>query len=233
MNIWDIPIYNPVFACQLVGLSVGRVKRWLQGYEYSYLSGPESETKLGHKGPVISRTESDLPSFASFLDLIDLLFVKQFLEHGISLQKIRKALSEAERLLGGHHFAQSSFFTNGKNIYLQIKNETGADALLELLSGGQWVIAEFIKELAQQIDFDEPTGFARRWFPLGPDGLVVLDPKISFGKPTIIGKNISTENIHDFYLGERENVRNVCNWLNVIPDEVNAAVRFESRLKAA
>lgn len=231
MNIWDIPIYNPAFASQLVNLSQGRVKRWLQGYEYHYSSGPESKIKPGHKGPILSRYESDLPAYASFLDLIDLLFVKQFLEHGISLQKIRKAFGEAENILGGHHFAQRSFFTDGKNIYLQVKDK--ADALLELLSGGQWVIADFIKELAHQIDFDEPSGFARKWFPLGQNGLVVLDPNISFGKPSIIKKNISTENIFDCYLGEEKNIKNVCNWLNINPDEANAAVKFESRLKAA
>ena len=231
MNVWEIPIYNPTYAGHLVNLSIGRVKRWLQGYEYAYQTGPDNKKKLGHKGPVISRSESDLPTYASFLDLIDLLFVKQFLKHGISLQKIRKALNEAENLLCGHHFAQRNFFTDGNKIYMKIKDK--ADALLELLSGGHWVIADFIIDLSYQIDFDEPTGFAKRWFPFGTDGLIVLDPAISFGNPTIIGKNISTENVYDFYLGEDKNTNEVCNWLNLNPDEVNAAINFETRLKAA
>jgi uncharacterized protein (DUF433 family) len=230
MNVWDIPIYNPAYAGKLVNLSPGRVKRWLQGYNYSYISG-EINIITGHKGPVIKRPETELPNYATFLDLIDLLFVKQFLNYGISLQRIRKALNEAEQLIGGNHFAQRSFFTDGKNIYMQVKNY--ADALLELLSSGHWVISEFIKELAHQIDFDEPSGFARRWFPLGPEGLVVLDPKISFGKPTIIGKNIPTASIFDFYLGERNRVNKVCEWLNISKEEVYAAINFESNLIAA
>ena len=214
-----------------MNLSTGRVKRWLKGYNYTYFVGHENEIREGHKDPIITRAESDYPNYASFLDLIDLLFVNKFLNYGISLQRIRKALDEANNILGGHHFAQRNFFTDGKNIYLQVKDE--ADALLELLSGGQWVIEKFIKELSNQIKFDEPTGFAKQWYPFGKKGLIVLDPKISFGEPTIVGKGITTANVHDLYIGERRLVRKVCSWLGLREQEVKAAVSFETGLKAA
>ncbi len=231
MEILDTPIYNPAYVSRLIDLSTGRVKRWLQGYEYSYISNDSGEEVWRHKDPVIGREDSDVPNYASFLDLIDLLFVKQFLKKGLSLQKIRKALNEAQALAGGHHFAQRMFFTDGKNIYMQVRDD--ANSLLELLSGGHWVISQFIKELAQQIEFDEPSGFAAKWFPLGKTGLVVIDPKVSFGRPTIIGKNISTDNIYDYYLGENENISKVCKWLDLSQDQVNAAIKFETTLNAA
>jgi len=114
---------------------------------------------------------------------------------------------------------------------MQVKDD--ADSLLELLSGGHWVISQFIKELAQQIEFDEPSGFASKWFPLGKTGLIVIDPKISFGRPTIIRKNISTDNIYDCYLGENENIIKVCRWLDLTRDQVTAAIKFETTLNAA
>ena len=231
MYAWDVPMYTTAMAGRLVGLSKYRVRRWLQGYDYTYSAGPSGETRIGHKEPVIRRDNIDESSYASFLDLIDLLFVKRFLDHEISLQRLRKALHEADELLDGHHFAQRSFFTDGKNIYLQVKDN--ADALLELLSGGQWVIASIIKQLADQIEFDKPTGFAERWYPLGPDGLIVLDPRISFGKPTIVGRGIATANIYDFFLGEGENIGRVCSWLNLESQEVEAAISFERYLVAA
>jgi hypothetical protein len=49
----DVPMYSPAMASRLVGLEPSRVRRWLQGYEYTY-------------------------QHASFVDLIDLLFVKKF-----------------------------------------------------------------------------------------------------------------------------------------------------------
>ena len=231
MEIWDTPIYNPAYVSRLIDLSTGRIKRWLQGYEFSYTSTISGEEIIHHKEPVIGREDPDLPNYASFLDLIDLLFVKQFLTKGLSLQKVRKALNEAQSMLGGHHFAQRSFFTDGRNIYMQIKNES--ESLIELLSGGHWVISQFIKELAEQIEFDEPSGFAAKWYPLGKGGLVVIDPKISFGRPIIEGRSISTDNVFDCYLGERENISKVCKWLDLNPQQVMAAVKFESSLIAA
>ena len=231
MEIWETPIYNPAYVSRLINLSTGRIKRWLQGYEYSYIASDSAKAVWRHKEPVIDRDDSEIPSYASFLDLIDLLFVKQFLNKGLSLQKIRKALTEAQALIGGHHFAQRMFFTDGKNIYMQVRDD--ADSLLELLSGGHWVISQFIKELAEQIEFDEPSGFAAKWFPLGKTGLIVIDPKISFGRPTIIGKNISTDNIYDCYLGENENITKVCGWLDLTRDQVTAAIKFETTLNAA
>jgi uncharacterized protein (DUF433 family) len=229
MNIWDFPIYDPTYAGKLVGISPGRVKRWLEGYEYKYHVGSDSELRSGEKKPVVKRT-IDTP-YATFLDLIDLLFVKQFLDYGISLQKLRLAFDEASKIFGGHHFAQRKFFNSGKNIYMKVKGKS--DAMLELLSDGQWVIANIIEELSYKIEFDIPTEFAKKWYPFGPDGLIVLDPGVSFGNPTIVGKRISTFNIYDLYLGENQNTEKVCDWFNIKDREVDAAVKFELSLKAA
>jgi uncharacterized protein (DUF433 family) len=181
--------------------------------------------------PVVKRDRSDKSPYASFLDLIDLLFVKRFLDEGISLQKLRKALTEAEAILGGHHFAQRRFFTDGKAVYLQVKDE--ADALLELLSKGQWVIAPVIKRVAKEIDFHEASGFAERWFPLGRRVPVVVDPAIAFGAPTIKGRGLKTANVFDMYLAEQKDVGAVCSWMDLSRREVETAVEFECQLLAA
>lgn len=231
MELLSTPLYNEAFASRLSDLSKGRVHRWLRGYDYTYSSRQNGQLRTGHMSPIVARPQSSSESYASFLDLIDLLFVKRFLDHGISLQRIRKALAEAERLIGGHHFAQRSFFTDGRNIFLQVKDD--AEALLELLSNGQWVIAPLIKELAHQIDFDRPSGLAQRWYPLGPKGMVVLDPSISFGNPTIVGRGISTAIVYDNYLAEKQRVKKVSKWMNLDQKEIVAAIEFEQRLKAA
>lgn len=230
-HVWDIPMYPPKLAGKLVGLTSDRVKRWLQGYDYSYVIDSGRQLQRGHQGPVVRRDQTGESMYASFLDLIDLIFVKSFLDRGVSLQKLRRALRETVRLLDGHHFAQRMFFTDGKKIYLKVKDE--AEDLLELLSGGQWAVAPVIRAVAQQIVFDKPTGFARKWYPLGKDGLIVLDPAISFGRPTIIGHSTTTANVYDLFVGESENAKSVCSWLNLKEAEVAAAVNFERTLKAA
>jgi uncharacterized protein (DUF433 family) len=180
--------------------------------------------------PVVHRRGTAGTTYASFLDLMDLLFVKQFLNHGASLQKVRKALDEATEVLGTAHFARETFFSDGRKIYLQMKASGGA--ILELLSGGQWVIASVIQELAERIEFHKPTGLARRWYPMGRDGLVVLDPFVSFGRPTIVGRGIATATVYDFFLAERRNPRSVRSWLGLNSREARAAIEFEESLAA-
>lgn len=216
-------------AARLVGLSTDRVRRWLRGYEYKYF---RSQPVMKKQDPVIQRSGAAGSSYASFLDLIDILFVKKFIESGISLQKLRLALQEAEEILGGqHHFAQRKFWTDGHNIYLQVQDR--ADAILQLLANGQWVIAPIIVQTAKHIDFSEITGYAERWYPLGRNRCVVLNPKIAFGSPSIIGKGIETANVYDLYKAESENVEAVCSWMGITKNEVKDAVEFEQLLAAA
>jgi uncharacterized protein (DUF433 family) len=230
MDPWDVPAYTAAEAGRLVGLRAERIRRWLQGYEYKYHSSNGSTDRRVRQAPVIYRGGTEAP-FATFLDLIDLLFVKKFLDEGISLQKLRRALTEADALIGGHHFAQRSFFTDGRNIYLQVKDK--ADALLELLSGGQWVIAPVIKQLAKEIKFHQQTGLAEQWYPLGPESHVVVDPRIAFGAPSILNRGVETANIYDLYVAERRRLRVVCEWMELNEPEVEDAIRFEEYLAAA
>jgi len=231
--VLDAKTYSIAEASRLIGLHPKRVSRWLQGYSYKYevYSG---HVRHGEQAPVIQRGRTRGTTYASFLDLVDLLFVKQFLEHGLSLQKVRTALDEATELLGTNHFARETFFTDGHNIYLKLI-EAGPDkgeGILQLMTGGQWTIAQIIEELATRIDFHEATGFARRWYPLGHTGLIVIDPTISFGRPSIVNRGIATENVYDFFVGEEEKIEQVCRWMDLQPREVVAAVGFERQIAA-
>ncbi len=219
----DRPSYPAAEAGRLVGLTASRVRRWLGGYGYSYRDA------MRHQPPVL-RCGETTGSYASFLDLVDLLFVKRFLDDGVSLQKVRRALDEAHEILGTSHFASQLFFTDGANVYLEVR-EKGA-AILELLSGGQWVIAPVIRQLATEIDFGSPEGLARRWFPLGRNRPVVLDPFVSFGAPTVVGRGVKTANVHDLFVAENEKLAAVRAWWDLTEGEVEAAVEFERRWAA-
>lgn len=223
--VLDRLTYPAAEVARLVQLTPSRVRRWLRGYDYTYAA------TVRHQAPVIRRKGTEGTSYASFLDLVDLLFVKRFLDHKVSLQKVRRALDEAAEILGTTHFARQSFFTDGRNIFLEVKDR-GGEAILQLLSGGQWVIAPIIQELATQIDFEGPSGLARRWYPPGFDGLVVLDPLVSFGRPTIVGRGIATANVFDFYMAEKQRVPVVRDWLAISDEDVEAAVEFERHLAA-
>ena len=231
MYVWDIPRYPPTEAGAYAGLRPDRVRRWLKGYSYQYASTADSTLRTVHQRPVIRQHASAESGFASFLDLVDLLFVRRFLDKGFSLQRIRKALAEAETIIGGHHFAQRVYFTDGREIYLRVR-EKETDNLLQLLSGGQWVISDVILSMAEQVDFDQETGFADRWYPAGRKGGIVLDPRVCFGAPTVIGRGVRTANVYDLFVAERKSVKAVADWLSLFPEEVESAVEFEKALAA-
>ncbi len=73
-DVLDAPMYSPVFVARLVGLRPERVRRWLRGYEYTYAPSPSTHAQRRKKGPVVSRSGAEGSRYASFLDLIDLLF---------------------------------------------------------------------------------------------------------------------------------------------------------------
>ncbi len=221
---WSFPSYPAAEAGRLVGLTASRVRRWLKGYDYSYGDA------MRRQGPVLQRRPTQVTSYASFLELVDLLFVKRFLDHGVSLQKVRRALVEAREILGTDHFAREIFFTDGSGIFLKVREK--GNAILELISGGQWTIESIIRQLATQIDFESPGGLARRWYPLGRERSVVLDPSVSFGRPSVVGHGTTTANVYDLYLAEGQRVGAVRAWWGLTADEVEAAVEFERSLAA-
>ena len=179
--------------------------------------------------------ESEGRLYASFLHLMDLLFVREFLARGLSLQRIRKLLDEVREVTGALHFARRRLFTHGQRPFLQLEADPKRDddRYLELDSGGQMGIAEFVQLVGKQMDFSATSDWAETWYPPGYGRVVVLDPKVSFGRPAIAGHRITTSALYEAYVAEEENVGTVCDWMSVAAREVQAAVGFEQPLPTA
>ncbi len=222
-----LPIYEPAEVGRLLGLTQSRVRRWLFGYRYKV--GAKSKRQF----PVVRRG-ADASRYASFLDLIDLVGAKAFLDAGASLQKVRRAFDQAAKILGADHpFARRRFFTSGGRIYLELhRGANEAGVLLELLSG-QLALADVIRQCGRQIEFDARTELPLKWWPLGKEQPVVVDPAVSFGAPVVAGKGIKTSNVYDFFVAEGQKLDRAARWLHLESGEVEAAVRFERRRLAA
>lgn len=216
------PAYSIATTSRLVGLARWSVTRYLRGY-FEYKSRVQQP-------PVIDQSEPD-STYASFLDLVDLLVVKEFLDRGFTLQRLRPALEEVKERLGTHHFASSKFYTHGTEIILELPK---SGEMIALLTGGQMAINEITKKLSSKLDFEDITehGFARRFYPQGKGGLIVIDPEVSFGRPTLIGYGVATSNIYDLYLGEDQQVEPVSTWFNIPVPQIETAVQFEHGLWA-
>ncbi len=220
------PAYSIAETSRLVRLSKWSVGRYLRGYEYEYLV--KEQTHVGQQPPVVNQSTGG-STYASFLDLVDLLFVKEFLKRGFTLQYLRKALGEARCYLGTPHFARSEFYTSGAGIVLELPAHP---AFVALMRGGQTTIPEITKKLSNKLDFETITqfGLARRFYPKGKNRPIVIDPQVSFGRPTLVGYGVATSNIYDLYLGEKKKIKPVSDWFNIPVPLVRAAVQFEHSL---
>jgi uncharacterized protein (DUF433 family) len=230
MKLLDKPMYPVAFTSRLAKVRPDSVRRWLKGYTYKYTVGNGTQLRSGSKGPMVRREGAKGSIYASFLDLVDLLFIKAFLDKGHTLNQLRAAFKEADELIGGHHFAQRKFFSDGRKIYLQIKGKDSASAIMQLMSGKQWVIKPIIEQLADKIDFNTVTGYAEKWYPLSNNRSIALDPCRSFGKPIIVSSGTPTSTIYDLYIAEDRNLEPVQEWMGLTEHEVNSAVEFEQWL---
>lgn len=221
------PAYSIATTSRLVGIARWSIARYLRGYRYRYFTKVE-EYEVQQPPVVESEVNS---SYASFLDMVDLLIVKEFMKRGFTLQHLRPALAEVRERLGTHHFARSEFYTSGKEIILKLPKD---GVMIALLTGGQIAISEIVKKLSTKLDFENVTefGFARRYYPQGKNGSIVVDPQISFGRPTLIGHGVATSSIYDLYLGENKDFNKVCDWFNIPLPKIKTAVQFEHSLWA-
>ena len=223
-NILDAPSYSIAETSRLISMKPWTVRRYLQGYEYDYINSRTVQP------PVVKSRNKHRKIYASFLDLIDLIFVREFMRRGFGLPTLRKALDEAREWLGTPHFARSVFFTSGsKEIILTLPQD---GSMISLLTGGQSAMPQIIKMLSDKLEFEDVTGFGfvKKWYPQGVQGSIVIDPEISFGRPTLRGRAVPTYNIYDLYLGERKNIKPVSDWFNIPTQEIGAAIKFEKNL---
>jgi uncharacterized protein (DUF433 family) len=219
-----IGLYTASEAAQLLNLPVAKVRRWLGGYKTA-----------GHSYdpvwiPQLPKLDGQLG--LSFLDLMQLrVATRLVLNTDISLQALRKALlfiSERKLIDHDHPLVTSSFKTDGRRVFLEVGQETGEPQLYDIFQsqfGFHRVIAPSFKDV--DLDFE-----ITRWWPMGHDRTVVLDPQRSFGTPIASESGIPTATLA--LAAERQgSARAVTRWYRVTEREVRDAVAFERRLAGA
>lgn len=179
-----VGIYTRADAARLLRMTPSRVSRWIKGYTYwlKYRARP-----VRREQPAV--VETDLPQvgdvFAlSFLELIELRIVKAFVDRGVPLQRVRVAAEIACREFDTRHpFATRRVFVAGGNVF----TELGGEDVLELtpLRHLQIQSGELVRPFLEEIEFEEKTTMAHRWWPLGRSKPIVLDPAVAFGAPVI------------------------------------------------
>jgi hypothetical protein len=228
MKLTGVGLYTFHEAARLTKIPLRDLRRWLDGYSY------HDKT---HEGPVAvsplwptELAEGDMDGIA-FHDLLEIRFVHAFRQHGVSLQTIRLASRMARDLFKTPYpFTSRRFQTDGRTIFASAMEETGETGLLDLVKR-QYAFRKIIEpSLYQGIEFNQDQ-MATRWYPSPRSKAVVLDPKLSFGKPIVSDGAVRTAILYDAFLAEG-NKNFVAKLYEVPVAAVDAAIAFEEGLAA-
>lgn len=213
MTLLDLERYRPTDAARMVGLQPSTARRWLQR--------AGADPAGGHA--------------VSFLSLVELVMVKEIRRQtGLSMQRVRRHIEEAERILKTTHpLARRRFLVDGKHLFVGLSS-SGDAPFMELGTEGQIALEGVLRQRARVLDFLEAgdDDFACRWYPLGRDVDVVVDPAVGWGTPLVAGTRIYTRTLVQAVRAEGDDVQRVAELYEIPVSKVEAAMRYEG-LQAA
>lgn len=215
-------VYSLPEAERLTAIPRARIRRWARGYTYNYRG------ERAFSGPVVKSYLAQVVGVPAldFADLIEMRFLDQLRERGVSWTIIRTAARKAREILKKEHpFLTRKFRSDGKRILLEIGRGTEDQVLLDLVTD-QYEVGRLIDRfLIYGLEFKGNE--VLRWYPLGRRKRVIVDPARSFGAP-ISPEGVPTRVLAQTCVAE-DSIEAVAHWYDVSPASVRHAVEFEHR----
>lgn len=213
-------IYSIPEAARLTRVSSQRIRRWIEGYDH----GPRHSKR--HSPEV---WKSDLPNLdgelaLSFRDLMEVRFVAAFRDAGVSWKTLRTAHSAAcARFRSNHPFSTDKFRTDGKLIFLDLKEHTKEQGVIDICTK-QHHFEHIVRGMFKDIEVADDQ--LLRWWPMGREHRVLLDPQRSFGAP-IVTEGVATRVLA--LAAKANGVEETAAWYELPVESVRDAIAFERR----
>lgn len=177
-------MYTIPDAAVILDLPGEKIRRWIKKYwemEFAGAGVADSGYTWGERrGKAFN-----------FYTLIELMAVHSFRETGVSFRVIKAAHEQLSEILDtAYPFAHSDLFSDGKRLYYEYDS-----SFLELSEKQQFSFKRLILQYCKKIDFHNTTHLATRYWPLGKEHNIIVDPRHRFGQPVIEGTNIEVHAI--------------------------------------
>lgn len=205
-------IYSVADAASITGLSSRRLREWVLGRSTARgASRPVVHADYGVQG-------GDL--YLSFLDVVELDIIRRLRAERVPLSRLRSFVQEARTMFEDPHpFCTRRFGTDGKRMYLD-----DGRAIMEMGSG-QVAIREVLEVYIRFFELGDR--YVERWWPLGRDRLVLLDPTRSFGAP-IVKSGVPVLTLMRAHSVEGD-CEAVADWFEIDIAEVKDAIEYGQR----
>lgn len=220
-------IYTIPEAARLTKVSATRIRRWMKGYDFK-----TRKNEQHHSDPVWT---GQLPAIdgqiaVGFRDLMEIRFVEAFIRQGVTWTTMRRAHQAAKAKLNTDHpFCTHRFATDGREILLEQAQASGDKHFIDI-TNDQREFERIVTPFLRELEFDHGV---TRWWPLGKERAVVVDPERNLGQPTVTRSGVPTRVLANSVKANAGSIESVARWFEVAPDEVRDAVEFEARLLAA
>ncbi|MEM8722132.1 MAG: DUF433 domain-containing protein [Cyanobacteria bacterium P01_G01_bin.39] len=190
----NIPTYSIGDAARYLRIPRSTIRSWTVGHSYRVKDG----SSFFHPLIDISQQKPYLLSFTNLVEVHVLRAIRQ--HHKIQLNRVREALDFiGDRFQVPHPLAKEDFRTNGVDLFIERYGE-----LINASSGGKEELKEALNAHLERIEPDD-SGLAIKLYPftrsdeIDNPRLVVIDPRIAFGRLTIAGTGIVTNILKERY----------------------------------
>jgi uncharacterized protein (DUF433 family) len=190
-NPWDLPAYTIPMASRFVRLPVATLRSWVVGRSYATMEGAK------HAAPLIHPPEGPHARFLSFTNLVEAHVLASMRRvHEIKMYKVRSAIAYVEREFDVKHaLAREVFRTDGVDLFVE---RVGKLVNVSAEDRGQLRLA--LHASLKRVDY--VGGIASQLYPLvrtaetvDQPKLIVIDPRMAFGRPVLRGTAIPVEEI--------------------------------------
>ena len=214
------PLYNFAEADRIAGVTSNTSRRWLKGYSFWY------EDERHDMPPVTPTTEAK--DAVSFVDLMEVATIGKLIKRGFSLKRIRRINAAAHLYLKTPRpLVTETFKVTGRDIFV----DDGFGILVNVgHEAGMQAWDEVLNPFLDTVEYEG--AIVRRWWPLGKDVAVLVDPDYGFGLPVVDGVGVRTEIIAERHRAG-DSTDEIAYDFDVTPKQIKDALQWEMPKKVA
>lgn len=217
----ELPAYRIADAARFLDVPSATLRSWVAGRTYPRQDG------IGSFDRIISPADAEGKRL-SFYNLVEAHVLRALrTTHAVPLRHIRPAIAYAEKSLGIRRLLLSpELHTAAGEIFIDHLGQ-----LVNLSKSGQLYIKQILFAYLQRVERDRHAIPIRLYPFVNPASepesrVVVIDPLVSFGRPTVSGSGILTAVLVQ-RIDSGESVESLAEDYGLSVDQVNAAVLFE------
>jgi uncharacterized protein (DUF433 family) len=226
----QIPTYSFSEASHYLQIPLKTLRSWIRGRDYPIAAGKKKFE------PIIQLPDANL-ALLSFMNLIEAHILDAIrYQHRVPLKNVRRAVKYLRaRSKSQHPLADYWFQLKGVDLLIE---EGGL--LVNVTKQGQIEMKEVIQAYLKRVHRD-PSGSAQSLYPYlhrhpkeleNEPKLVLIDPRIAFGKPILVGVGTPTAVVADRHKAG-ESIAELAKDYGCEASEIEKAIQYERGLQKA